>query len=94
MDLARVVGTVTMTVKHPVYIGRKVLMLRALDAAGEPAGGAYAAVDLVRAGRGDTVLVNREGSAARERMGDPRAPVRSLVVGVVDEVNRTDGWRP
>ena len=37
-------------------------------------------------GIGDTVLVLEEGNSSRMILGDSTAPVRSMVVGVVDEV--------
>ena len=45
------------------------------------------AVDLVGAGVGETVLVEDEGNSARQLMGNLKnAPVRSVVVGIVDQV--------
>jgi ethanolamine utilization protein EutN len=44
---------------------------------------AYAAVD---AGVGQTVLVLDEGNSARQVVDDPQAPIRSMVIGIVDEI--------
>jgi len=46
------------------------------------------ALVIVAFGVGDTVLVNREGNGNRQllKMG-PIVPIRSLIVGIVDEVN-------
>lgn len=78
MNLATVTGSVWMTEKHPAYDGRKLLVVRT------DAGAEALAIDLVDAGRGDRVLVMEEGSGARQLLGDPQAPVRSVIVGVVD----------
>jgi microcompartment protein CcmK/EutM len=54
-------------------------------------GDSFLAVDRVQAGVGDTVLVNQEGNGARQllKMGQ-QVPIRSLIVGVVDEVQRDE----
>jgi hypothetical protein len=36
---------------------------------------------------GETVLVEDEGNSARQILGDPKAPVRSLIVAIVDSVD-------
>ena len=46
------------------------------------------AIDTVGAGVGETVLVKDEGTSARQMLGTgPDGPVRSLIVGIVDQVN-------
>lgn len=86
MILARVTGQVVATIKHASYAQQRLLMLDLLDANGQATGGYLVAVDAVDARTGQTVLVVDEGGSARQVMGDPDAPLRSLVVGIVDEV--------
>ncbi len=87
MILGRVCGTVVSTVQHPFYRGRKQLMVRACTPDGTLEGDRYIiAVDLVGAGVGQTVLVEDEGNSARQLIGDKSGPVRSVIVGIVDEV--------
>ncbi len=86
MILARVSGTVVMTIKHPRYHGEKLMAVEAIDEHGEPTGQSWLAVDRAQAGVGDTVLVLREGNGIRQIVG-PDVPIRSLIVGVVDEVS-------
>ena len=50
----------------------------------EPTGKYLIAIDTVDAGIGDRVLVLDEGNGARQILDDESAPVRSMVVGVVD----------
>jgi len=89
--LGRVVGTVVSTVQHPFYQGKKQLMVRACLPNGELDGEKYVvAVDLVGAGVGQTVLVEDEGNSARQLMDAPMGPVRSVIVGIVDEVTERD----
>ena len=88
MILGRVTGTVVSTVQHPFYAGKKQLIVRAITPNGEYDGEKYViAVDLVGAGVGETVIVEDEGTSARQLLGvDKNAPVRSVVLGIVDEV--------
>ncbi len=74
------------TIHHPIVNGRKLLVAERLDAAGRPTGGYLIALDAIGAGHGETVLIIDEGTGARQILGNDKAPVRSVVVGIVDEV--------
>ena len=87
MKVGRVVGTVVSTIAAPVFEGRRLLVCDVLDAAGEPEGGYLICVDTVGAGAGETVLILDEGNGARQILALATAPVRSLVVGIVDEIS-------
>ncbi len=54
---------------------------------GKPEGPPFVAADRVQAGVGDMVLLLQEGSSARSIFDDPEAPVRSVIVGIVDRVD-------
>ncbi len=86
MILAKVVGTVVATVSHPDYKNRRLLVVQPLGLQGEKAEGDFVALDNTHAGIGDTVLVNREGSGARQVLKNPDACVISVIVGIVDSV--------
>ena len=88
MTLARVEGSVVATIHHPSFDARKMLIVQPLDENRAPVGESFLALDMVQAGVGDVVLVNREGNGNRQllKMG-PIVPVRSLIVGVVDRVD-------
>ncbi|MBM3287088.1 MAG: hypothetical protein FJY88_07020 [Candidatus Eisenbacteria bacterium] len=86
MILARVVGRLYSTIHHPSMANKKILILDRLKADGEPAGSSIIALDAVGAGAGETVLVLDEGNGSRQILGDSLAPVRSMVVGIVDQV--------
>ena len=86
MKLGRVVGTVVSTINAPDFDGRTLLLCDLLDPSGKPAGGYLIAVDTVGAGAGETVLILDEGNSARQVLGAPGAPIRTLVVGIVDAV--------
>jgi len=87
MILGRVMGSVVSTIHHPIVEGRKLLLAERLDANGKPTGGYLIALDAIGAGKGETVLILDEGSGARQILDDDQAPVRSLVVGIVDAVD-------
>jgi microcompartment protein CcmK/EutM len=89
MILARVVATVVSTIKHPAYQGLKLYAVRRLNCHGEPVGESFLAVDRVQSGVGDTVLVLREGTGMRQLFRKEILPIRSAVIGVVDEVEWT-----
>lgn len=88
MFIAKVVGNTWATRKHPTLVRSKLLLVRQYDVFGKKfQGKTMMAVDSgIGAGAGDIVLIMDEGSSARQIMGDPEAPVRTIVVGVVDEV--------
>lgn len=93
MILGVVCGTVVSTIEHPFYDGKKQLIVRACRPNGAFDGDKYViAVDLVGAGVGEMVLVEDEGNSARQLLGVTNAPVRSVIVGIVDQV--TDSSEP
>ena len=86
MKIGRVVGNVVSTIKHPVFEDRTLLLCDLLGPDGEPAGGYQIAVDNIGAGAGEMVLLLDEGNGARQVLGAPGAPIRTVVIGIVDEV--------
>ena len=87
MLIARVIGTMNATLKHPAYEGQKILLVEPLsDDTLERRGDPFLAVDCVQAGVGATVLVAREGGSARMAVGDDSAPIHAAIMGIVDFV--------
>ncbi len=74
------------TINHPFYDGRRLLIVDRTAADWSWLGKYIIAVDTVDAGPGDRVLVLDEGTGARQVLGDSNGPVRSVIVGRVDEV--------
>jgi microcompartment protein CcmK/EutM len=89
MILGVVTGTITATMKHPAYLGRKLLTIAPIDERGERSGDEFIAVDNAQAGIGDTVLILKEGNGVRQILGatGKLLPLLELVVGIVDEVD-------
>jgi ethanolamine utilization protein EutN len=87
MKIGRVTGTVVSTINVPVYDNRRLLLCDLLDARGQaPTGGYLIAVDAVGAGAGETVLILDEGNSARQVVDIEDAPIRAVIVGIVDQV--------
>ena len=89
MKLARVIGRVWATAKDPSLSGQRILLVRPMDPDGRVAGEAYLAMDCVDAGAGEDVLVVDEGGSAGIVLGLDDPPIRTVIVGVVDHVERT-----
>jgi microcompartment protein CcmK/EutM len=88
MFLAQVVGTVVSPVQIQVLDGHKLLIVRPVKPDGSATGKTRIALDKAQAGVGDRVLVLDEGNGGRQILGDPKAPVKTIVVGVVDYVDQ------
>jgi ethanolamine utilization protein EutN len=61
-----------------------------LEPGGQPTGAYTIAVDVVDAGVGDTVLLLDEGTSARQLFEVDTGPIRTVIVGIVDQVT-SDG---
>ena len=87
MQIARVIGTVVATQKHPTFEGAKLLLVQPVSLDDTPRGTPLLAVDSVGAGVHEKVLVVLEGRAAGEALGRKGAPVDAAVIGIIDEVD-------
>ncbi|MCI0353823.1 MAG: EutN/CcmL family microcompartment protein [Acidobacteria bacterium] len=84
MMLARVIGRVVATAKHPGLEGRKLLLLQPITREGSARGRPLVAVDAVGAGFEETVYWCR-GREASLAFGVP-VPADAAVVGIVDQI--------
>lgn len=87
MYIGQVTGTVVATIKHEAFHGYKLLLVDRLGLDGQPTGHYDICVDVVQAGVGDRVLVIDEGNGARQILKRQVAPVRAVVVGIIDDVD-------
>ena len=86
MKIGRVAGTVVSTICVPDIENRTLLFVDLLDLAGNQTGRDLIAVDAVGAGAGETVLILDEGNGARQVLEAPDAPIRAVIVGVIDQI--------
>ncbi len=86
MLIARVIGDLTATQKHPSHEGRKILLVQPLNLDGTDRGAPMVALDSVDAGVQDKVLVTTDGFAAFTAVGHKQAPIDAAVIGVIDHV--------
>ena len=89
MYLAKVIGKVVSVVKHPAYQNRTLLLIQPLSLKSELVRTPTIAVDYVGAGEGDTVIVGAGPGVAQEVFGVEDAPMRELVMGIVDRFDIT-----
>jgi len=87
MMLGTVKGTITSTINHLFYAGKKLLVVEKEDFAGKPGGYLIAIDGGVNAGVGERVLMIDEGNSARQVVADKNAPLRSIIIGIVDRVD-------
>jgi ethanolamine utilization protein EutN len=87
MLIARVIGEVVATEKHPSHVGRKALLVQPLNLDGSDRGDAVVALDSVDAGVGDRVLLIMEGYSAMTAVGRPNSPIDMAVIGVIDRID-------
>ena len=88
MILAKVTGNVVSTHKNKELIGEKLLLVHPIDLHGNLIGKRdMIAIDQVDSGIGDTVLVTKEGDAVQQILGHAKAPVNTIIVSIVDNID-------
>jgi microcompartment protein CcmK/EutM len=84
MLYARIDGTVVSTISHPSMRGWRSVICQPLDADGNDDGTPVLAVDPHGAGLHQRVILSSDGSSTRVLVGDPKSPLRNLIVGIAD----------
>ncbi len=92
MRLARVIGTVWATRKHPGMEGLKMLLIQPVssderNSGGTVGGGALAAFDSVGAGEGELVYYVEQYEATLPFPDRQLVPLDVAIVGIVDRVD-------
>lgn len=85
MQPAKVIGSITATVKHSSMQGAKMLLVQPQLVQGQADGDPLIAVDGVGAGMGETVLITSDGRHSRKILQTDATPVRWTIIGIVDE---------
>jgi ethanolamine utilization protein EutN len=86
MLIARVIGEMVATVKHPSHEGCAALVVQPLELDGTNRGHAVIAFDSIGVGIGECVLLTTEGFSAMTSVGRPNSPIDMAVIGVIDRV--------
>ena len=84
MQLGKVVGRATATVKHETLAGWRLLIVQPLDASGGADGEPQLAIDNLGSRQGDTVLLTTDGTAVRDLVKKDNTPIRWAVIGLPD----------
>ena len=84
MYIAKVVGKGVSVIKHAAYENRTLLLVQPLSLKSQLVRTPTIAVDYVGAGEGDVVLVGAGPGTAEEVFGIQNAPMRELVMGIID----------
>ena len=85
MQLARILGTATATMKHPSLDGTKLSVVQPLMAdRATPDGDPQLAIDAVAAGVGDLVMISSDGRLLRELLQSDTTPARWSTVALID----------
>ena len=83
MQVGLVLGTATMTIKHPSMQGERLLVVQLEGVDGRADGEPVLVFDRLGAGRGDRVLVTSDGQILQEQVGK-KTPGRWSVMGLPD----------
>jgi ethanolamine utilization protein EutN len=84
MQLGKIVGSATATVKHASLRGCKLLLVQPYLTNGKPDGFPQLAADTVGAGIGETVMITSDGRYAREYLKTDVTPLRWTIIGIKD----------
>ena len=90
MFLAKVKKIITATEKHTAYQAKRVFMVQPVKPDGTEKGDPWIAMDYVGCGIGDTVVCGGAPGVAQEVFGLDRAPIRTLIMAIVDSIECRD----
>ena len=85
MQIARVVGHATSTVKHPTLNGWRLLIVQMLTPDDRPDGDPVLSIDTLGAGVGAKIILTTDAMQIREFVGAKNSPIRYSVMGLADE---------
>ncbi len=85
MQLGKVVGHATATIKHPSLHGWRLLVIQLLGVEDRPDGEPILALDQLGAAVGSRVFVTNDGAATRQAVKAKNSPARWMVLGLCDQ---------
>jgi ethanolamine utilization protein EutN len=90
VKVGRVIGNVVSTINHEFFDGERLLIVKLIDQDTD-SDDYLICTDVVGAGADETVLVLDEGASARRIYNIDTGPIRSVVVGIVDDIHESTG---
>ncbi len=84
MILARIDGSIVASACHPSMAGHRTVICQPLDPEGRDEGTPLLAIDPLGAGLHQRVVLSTDGAATRTLVGDPKTPLRNLIIGILD----------
>ncbi len=85
MQLGKVIGRATATVKHESLDGQRLVLVQPLDARGKADGDPQLAIDSMGSRKADTVMLTTDSSAVRDIVKKETTPIRWVVIGIADQ---------
>ncbi|MGB8852324.1 MAG: EutN/CcmL family microcompartment protein [Pirellulales bacterium] len=86
MQLAKIIGTATATVKHPSLAGTRLLVVQPLMAdRASPDGDPQLAIDTVGASTGDVTVITSDGRLLRDLLKSDTTPARWSTIALLDD---------
>lgn len=85
MQLAKIVGNLTMASAHESLKGNALFLCQPIDENGNDAGAVVAAISPFGGGLGSKVVIVADGSQARKYVGHEHSPLRHCIVCVLDD---------
>ena len=86
MIIGKIIGNVWATRKNDDLSGCKLMIVEPIEYKNHTKMYPIVAVDIIGGGVGETVLVT-SGSSARISVGNGKAPIDHVIVGIVDKVD-------
>ncbi len=86
MILCKVTGSVVSTKKDEHFQGYKIMSVTPIRPDGSFFGKPFLAIDATSSGKGDTVLVIKDGGSLQMITGSKKIPENAIIAGVVDNL--------
>ncbi len=95
MILCKVTGSIVSTKKDPGFQGYKLMSVTPIRPDGSIKGNSFLAIDATSSGKGDTVLVIKDGGSLQMITGSKKIPENAIIAAVVDnlEIAASGGQR-
>lgn len=86
MILCKVTASVVSTKKNDHLKGYKLMIVREISPYGEFIGNPFLAIDATSAGKGDKVIVIKDGGSLQMITGSKKIPENAIIAAVVDNL--------